>query len=126
MASKGKLTTSKNQKAHYAAYKTENRVQKNKIKKLEVHCKTYTKDEKAAQRLKELVSKGGYKPRAKPLDPGSNPTISKKMDKRTVEHPKTPGEQLAYLLGISLKRPRYNKQGKASVTYKKKRKNVRA
>jgi hypothetical protein len=118
---------SKKGKGLYAVYKTENRVQINKIRKLERHCKAYPEDKACANRLAELKKRGGYVPRSKPLIPGSNQTTPKVKPNPLagfLHYPKTAGEQLSELLGIPL--PRVKTRGrKPSITHKK-RKNVKA
>jgi len=118
-----KKTSSKLQKIHYQQYKLENRAQKNKIKKLQRHCKKFPNDEKCAERLAELKKKGGYNPRKKPLIPGSNPTTPKVVNRGCFTVlPETPGEQLSRLLGIPLPKPKTRKSKKTKITHKPKRK----
>jgi len=115
-------TSSKLQKEHYKRYKLENRAEKNKIKKLIKHCKRFPNDKKCAERLAELKSKGGYKPRKKPLIPGSNPTEPKIINMGYFQElPETPGEQLSRLLGIPLPKPRTRKSRKTKITHKSKK-----
>jgi len=118
-----KKTSSKLQKEHYKRYQLENRVQKNKIKGLVRHCKKFTQDLMASKRLAELKKDGGYKPRSKPISPGSNPPDNYVMDSFIdIVFPKTPGEQLSELLGIPLKTPRPKQKGKTAFRYKKNKK----
>ena len=108
-------------KGTYAVYKTENRATKNKIKKLERHCRKFPNDEVGKANLAKVI-KNGYIPRAKPLAPGSNPTVGKIVGKPFVHVP-TPGEQLSKLLGIPLPYSTRN-TAKPKVTTKRKH-NVR-
>lgn len=116
--------SSKLQKIHYQNYKLQNRAEKNKIKKLERHCKKHPEDVEGKKNL-ERIKKDGYTPRSKPLVPGSNQnTVSLKPQVRAgyIHYPETPGEQLSRLLGIPLpKQSKSRHRGKASVTYKKRR-----
>lgn len=112
---------SKRGKGTYAVYKTEGRVTKNKIKKLERHCKEFPNDEVGKANLAKVI-KNGYTPRAKPLVPGSNPTTAKIVGKPFV-HISTPAEQLSKLLGIPVPYATRN-TAKPKVTTKRKR-NVR-
>ena len=111
-------------KKQYGNYKTENRVLKNKIKKLTRHCKEFPDDEVGKENL-ERIKKKGYTPRSKPLIPGSNPTIEKVRLSSKISYlfgPKTAGEQLSKLLGIP--EPKYRrraKAGKTPITIKKKK-----
>ena len=110
-------------KKQYPTYKTENRVYKNKIAKLEKHIKAYPEDEKAKEAL-ERIKKSGYSGRQRPHAPGSNPTISLKplfLPNRHL-YPRTAGEQLAELLGIKLPKPRRKRKTRVKV---KRRKNVK-
>jgi len=129
MAKKGKLSTSKAQKAQYAAYKAGSKVSKNKIAKLERHCKRFPKDEFNAENLERLKNKGFKYTRAKPRNPGINKDTQKveahSYTTGTLFEKETPGEQLSRLLGIPLRRTQYRKPGKAPITYKK-RKNVKS
>jgi len=106
----------------YKAYKLENRSEKNKIRKLSRHCKTFPEDIQAAEALKKIQTKG-YNRRTKPRVLNSNPTIPKNKLITFTGRSKTAGEQLSTLFGIPIK---YipNKPGKTTVTYKK-RKNVK-
>lgn len=119
-------TSSKRQKDLYSEYKVSNRVQINKIRKLERHCKAYPNDVACAARLAELKQKGGYIPRSKPLNPGSNPTTPK-VRARPVQGylhmPETAGEQLSRLLGIPLPKVRTKQKPRIRV---KKSKHVKA
>lgn len=45
-------------KSAYSAYKSENRVEKNAVRRLQRHLKKYPEDELAARRLEEIVKKG--------------------------------------------------------------------
>ena len=113
---------SKKGKGLYLQYKSDNRVYKNKIKKLERHCKEFPDDKEAEKNLAR-IKKDGYKCRERPLVPGSNPTVPK----RRVETPRieTIPEQLSRLLNIPMpKVQRRRKKGKTPVTIKK-RKNVK-
>lgn len=110
-------------KKQYALYKSENRVYKNKLSKLERHCKQYPEDEEGKKHL-ERVKKNGYKGRSKPKEPGSNQTTPK-LKLISIPYLETPGEQLSRLLGIP--QPRFKrrlKKAKTPVTIKKK-KNVK-
>lgn len=122
-----KKTSSKLQQAHYKQYRLENRAQKNKIKKLERHCKRFPNDEQGKINLAR-IKKDGYNPRKKPLVPGSNPTTARNPMKGFIHHPKpkTAGEQLAELLGRAIPRHYKPRRKKTSVSYKKKRRNVKA
>jgi len=125
MARKGKLSTSKNQKALFAAYQASGQVSKNKIAKLERHCKRFPKDEYNAENLIRLRKKGFKYTRAKPRNPGINKDTRKveaySYTAGTLFERETPGEQLSRLLGIPLRRTQYRKPGKAPITYKKRR-----
>lgn len=121
-----KKTSSKRQKEHYKTYKLVNRVQTNKIRKLERHCKNYPNDKKCAERLAELKKKGGYVPRSKPIIPGSNQTTPKPRSTpvwlipRGFKFSQTAGEQLSTLLGIPL-RLTTHKHRKPKVIVRKKK-----
>ena len=65
---------SKKGKGSYLKYKVENKVYKNKIRKLEKHCKKFPNDEIGKKTL-ERIKKDGYTGRSKPLVPGSNQTV---------------------------------------------------
>jgi hypothetical protein len=128
MASSGgnRKSSSKRQKEHYQAYKLQNRAHKNKVKKLTRHCKKFPNDKESARNLLRII-KDGYKPRSKPLVPGSNPTIPKiKVGANlgeTYTGPKTAGEQLSVLLGIPL--PYKNTRKRKPQITNKKRRNVK-
>ena len=124
MAKKGKLTTSKAQKAQHTAYLAGNRVEKNKLRKLIRHCMHFPRDKENAENLERIRNKGFKYTRAKPRNPGINKDTQKSPAYRIqVGHvfgPETAGEQLSRLLGIPLKTPRYtNKPKKTAVRYKK-------
>lgn len=110
-------------KGSFATYKAENRVYKNKIRKLERHIKKFPDDEAAKENLKH-IQKSGYKGRVRPVNPGSNKTSPKNPLKGYIlpKEPETAGEQLARLLGISL--PAYTTQRIKTKILTKKRKNV--
>jgi hypothetical protein len=107
-------------KGSYSVYKTENRAEKNKIKRLERHCKKHPDDEQGKINLAR-IKKDGYTPRSKPLAPGSNPTIGRVYLTKPL-HRATPGEQLSELLNIPL--PKVHKKSKPTVTHRR-RKNVK-
>jgi hypothetical protein len=117
--------SSKKGKGSYAAYKTENRGYKNKVAKLERHCKKFPKDEEGKKSLERLHDPKNYTPRSKPINPGSNKpqvrTYSFNPVPGYLHMPKTAGEQLSELLGIPLRRTTKPRKGKAPITYKKKR-----
>jgi len=122
---KGKLSTSKADKKNHEAYKLGNTVERNKLRKLERHCKRFPKDEENAKNL-ERIKKDGFKyTRATPRNPGINKDAQKPQAYRfMVSFPGTSaesaGEQLSRLLGIPLKTPRYtNKPKKPAVRYKR-------
>jgi len=105
----------------FKKYKLLNQVLKNKIKKLERHCKRFPNDKKCAERLVK-IKRDGYKCRAKPLNPGSNPTTPKpKFSGVIMEHAKTAGQQLSELLGIPLLPKHRPRRRKPKVTSKKKK-----
>jgi hypothetical protein len=110
-------------KGSYANYKTENRAYKNKIRKLEKHCKKYPEDEVGQKNLERLRDPKNFKHRSKPHNPGTNsPNPQVYRFRPSVEGPKTPAEQLSELLGIPM--PKYyrrSKPAKTPVTIKKKR-----
>jgi hypothetical protein len=112
-------------KGSYATYKSENRAYKNKILKLEKHCKKFPEDELAKENLKRLQDPKNFKQRSKPLNPGSNsPAPEIHTYAPPAPKPETAGEQLSKLLGIKLKKyRRRTKPSKTPVTIKK-RKNV--
>lgn len=118
-----KTKNSKKGKGTYAVYKADNRAWKNKVRKLETIVRNCPNDVQAKVRLEKL-KKGGpntYKPRQKPLVPGSNKTIPKKSY-GFVLGSETAGEQLSKLLGIPLPKKTYRRNKvKASVTVKKKK-----
>lgn len=119
---------SKKGKGTYLVYKSENRALNNKIKKLERLVKKFPLDKAALNRLDELKNTRVYKPRAKPLIPGSNPTtpkIKQYVLPKGLILAKTAGEQLSELLGIPLIRTTNKKRRKPKITIRKK-KNVRA
>jgi hypothetical protein len=127
MASSGgnSKISSKRQKEHYQAYKLQNRAHKNKVKKLTRHCKKFPNDKESARNLLRIIE-DGYKPRGKPLVPGSNPTIPKIKIRPMPGYlhlPMTAGEQLSALLGIPLPYPKTRKR-KPQIT-RKKRRNVK-
>lgn len=106
-------------KESYTVYKVENRAEKNKIKKLERHCKRFPDDKEGKKNL-ERIKKDGYKPRSKPLSPGSNPTIEKVVFRpNNIKHPETAGEQLSRLLGIPFSKTK--KPIKSKIIVKQKR-----
>lgn len=114
---------SKKGKGTYLVYKSDNRVLINKIKKLVRHIKRFPNDELARDNL-ERIKSNGYKPRAKPLIPGSNPTTPKVKQyvmPKGITLSKTAGEQLSELFGIPLIRTTRRPKRKAKVTVKKKR-----
>jgi hypothetical protein len=121
------MMAQKKTKDTYAVYKTEGRALKNKIRKMERHCKRFPNDLVGKENL-ERIKKGNYKPRSKPLSPGSNPTIPKIRLSNEIGHmygPKTAGEQLSALLGIPMPQARTYKKNKPKVTHKQRR-NVKA
>lgn len=118
-------SSSKRQKEHYQEYKLENRVYKNKVKKLERHCKRFPNDKESEKNLLRIL-KDGYKPRSKPLVPGSNQTIPKIKVRPMpgfLHFPVTAGEQLSVLLGIPL--PYKNTHKRKPKITRKKRRNVK-
>lgn len=110
-------------KGTYLVYKSDNRVMKNKIKKLEHLVKEFPHDLAVLNRLDEIKKSRTYKCRAKPLIPGSNPTIPKIKSMATLGfvHAKTAGEQLSKLLGIPLILTTRKPKRKAKVTIRKKK-----
>ena len=109
-------------KGSYSTYKTENRGWKNKVRRLETIVRNFPNDEKAKEAL-EKYRKGPstYKHRQKPLVPGSNKTIPKKIH-TFFTGSETAGEQLSRLLGIPMpKQSRKRHKVKTSVTVKKKK-----
>lgn len=109
-------------KGSYASYKTENRVYKNKIAKLERHCKKYPNDEEGKKTLTR-VKKDGYTGRKRPLVPGSNQTIEKTKFNPIpgyLHYPRSAGEQLCEALGIKPLPPKKN--FKPVIKHKPKRK----
>jgi hypothetical protein len=113
--------SSPSKKKLYEGYKLDNKVYKNKIKKMQRHCKRFPKDKEAQKNL-ERIEKEGYKGRTKPLIPGSNPPTLKAI--RYIHYPgitpsRTAGEQLSELLGIP--EPNKVKSSKPVITRKKKR-----
>ena len=118
-------SSSKKQQENYKTYQLINKVQTNKIRKLERHCKAYPKDKACAARLAELKKKGGYIPRAKPLAPRTEPTVARiRAREGFLHHPETAGEQLSRLLGIPL--PKSRTRNKKPAISHKKRRNVKA
>lgn len=115
---KGKKESKKNQ---HKAYQNENRALKNKIIKTKKHIKKFPNDQKAVDFLKQLEV-GNWKPRTKPLNPGSNKPDWGSLD-LSLEGPyntvQTAGEQLSALLGIKLPAPQ--RIHKPKITHKKKR-----
>ena len=115
--------SSKKGKGSYAVYKADNRVEKNKIKKLTRHCKKFPNDLICAKRLEEIKEKG-YKGRSRPLIGGSNPTTPKTKFYNPIpgflHYPKTAGEQLSELLGIPV--PKQRRKSKPKITHKPRRK----
>lgn len=120
-----KKSSSKLQKAHYQQYKLEDRAKRNKIKKLERHCKQHPNDETGKVNLAR-IKKEGYNPRSKPLVPGSNkPSVITYQFNRSpgdIHLPQTAGEQLSKLLGIPLRRGTPKKKAKI---IRKRKKNVK-
>lgn len=116
------MMASKKTKDNYTLYKTENRALNNKIRKMERHCKRFPNDKVGRENL-ERIKKGDYKPRSKPLTPGSNPTTPKVRLSNEIGHmygPKTAGEQLSALLGIPMPYIK-TKPRKPKVTHKPRR-----
>lgn len=112
---------SKKGKGLYATYKSNNQVFHNKVRKLERHIKKYP-DDKEAKKTLEKVKKNGYNGRSKPLVPGSNPTTPKPrcLLSPGFEYPKTAGEQLSELLGISIPIQK-SKRSKPKIIHKSKK-----
>lgn len=111
-------------KGSYASYKTSGMALKNKIKKLERHCKKFPDDKSGKENL-ERIKKEGYIGRTRPLAPGSNPTTPKVRLSNETGHlfgPKTAGQQLSELLGIPIPTQRRKKNFKPKVTHKPRRK----
>lgn len=106
-------------KKQYKIYQTENRVFKNKIKKLEKHCKNYPEDKLARENL-ERIRKKGYKVKSKPINPGSNKTIPP-VKLPPFKGLKTAGEQLSELLGIPFNKYKSKISKKPKITQKKNR-----
>ena len=109
-------------KKQYPAYKSENRVLKNKIKKLERHCKRFPNDEVSKANL-ERIKKNGYAYKKPPREGGSNK--QPRYNVHVPVHIETPGEQLSRLLGIPLPKPKRRRKRKPKVV-RKKAKNVEA
>jgi hypothetical protein len=115
-------------KGSYAEYKSDNRVFKNKVRKLERHCKSFPNDKLSQENLDKLKEKG-YTGRTRPLVPGSNPTEPSVNTVRGIIQighvfgPKTAGEQLSELLGIPMPKPKvYKRNTKPKITHKPRRK----
>lgn len=114
-------------KGSYAEYKTDGRALKNKIKKLERHCKRFPNDEVNQANLAKAKN-GEYVCRAKPftgkvVKPEGKGGITQPKVKYlcvSIPHIKTPGEQLSELLGILLPKPR--RKFKPKITHKPRRK----
>jgi hypothetical protein len=115
----------------FKKYKLENKRRKNKIRKLENHCKRFPKDEQSAKALED-IKKNGYKDKI--VSKGNTPpTVVKIKDSfnrlwlaaRIPEKKKfsgrTAAEQLSELLDIPMPQPK--KKSKPRITHKK-RKNV--
>jgi len=118
----GKLNTSKKAKDNYTLYKNSNKVEKNKIAKLTRHCKEFPNDEVGKENLAR-IKKDGYKPRSKPLSPGSNPTTPKiRLQVGHAFGPRTAGEQLSELLGIPIPKQRSQRKSKPTITHKPRKK----
>ena len=112
---------SKRGKGTYLDYKTSNRVEKNKIKKLERHCKQFPNDEVGKKNLERVLAQGYNKPRAKPLQARQTPTIPKiKYSSVFLEQAKTAGEQLGALLNIPV--PPIKEKVKTIIKHKPRRK----
>jgi hypothetical protein len=115
----GKLVSKKG-KGTYAEYKADNRAEKNKIKKLERHCKLFPNDEIGKNNLASVLKKG-FKPRAKPLQARifvTEPKV-KRRDIFLVQA-KTAGEQLGALLNIPV--PQVKEKVKTIIKHKPRRK----
>ena len=115
---KAKRDSKKNQ---HKAYQMENRVVKNKIAKTKKHIKKFPNDQKAVEFLKQLEV-GNWKPRTKPLVPGSNKPDWARIDfvlEGEYKAVETAGEQLSRLLGIELPHPK--RVSKPKITHKKRR-----
>ena len=111
---------SKRGKGTYLDYKTNNRAEKNKIKKLERHCKLFPNDEIGKNNLASVLKKG-FKPRAKPLQARifvTEPKV-KRRDIFLVQA-KTAGEQLGALLNIPV--PQVKEKVKTIIKHKPRRK----
>jgi len=114
-------------KKQYPAYKAENRVFKNKVRKLERHCKKFPDDKEAEKNLAR-IRKDGYKAKSAPREPGSNQTYQIPEFTHGPRYfeflPKTAAEQLSEIFNIPIPKKTYKKR-KPFVTHKK-RKNVKA
>lgn len=118
--------SSKKGKGSYASYKTENRGYKNKLAKLERHCKKFPDDKVGKENLERLKDPKNYTPRSKPIVGKSNkPTLKTyRFTTGEIEYPKTAGEQLSKLLGIPLRKYQRSRKSNAAIRYKK-RQNVK-
>jgi len=123
MAVKG---SSKATKERYKAYQLDNRVYKNKVKKLIRHIKNHLNDEKGEENLAR-IKKDGYKGRTKPLIPGSNPTIPRVLylNREDTGMPETVAEQLHRLLGVAIPKQSKSYRGKKPAIFHKKKRNVK-
>lgn len=105
----------------FKKYKSNNQRLKNKIRKIERHIKRFPDDDLAKENLAR-IKKDGISDKMKPRTPGINsPGITVKPSSMPERAPKTAGEQLAELLGISLRKVRSVK----TKIFKKRKKNVK-
>ncbi len=118
---------SKKGKGSYAVYKTDNRVLKNKIKKLTRHCKRFPDDAVGLENL-EKVKENGYVCRAKPFTgkvvkpegKGGVTEAKVKFTSSSIPHIETAAEQMSRLFNKPIPRPR--KKFKPKITHKPRRK----
>jgi len=129
----------------YKRYQLENRVHRNKLKRLTRHIKKHPEDKQTVESLVKIKKKGYIYNRPTPVNRGSNKELTKKELKDLYwkmlpgnrKQPKirykpriivledtspvlTAGEQLSKLLGIPL--PQKKKKFKAKITHKPSRK----
>ena len=105
----------------FKKYKTNNQRLKNKIRKIQHHIKKFPDDKLAKENLAR-IEKNGISDKMKPRTPGINsPGVQIKCSSIPKRAPKTAGEQLRVLLGITVKKVKSVK----TKTFKKRKKNVK-
>ena len=99
-----KRTSNTNYKARYTGYKAQNRAEKNKIKKLERHCRKFPDDEQAAKSLAAL-KKSGFKYKTTPKN-SLYPIVDVQVNKNKKGEDKVRITRISRSYAISLARSR--------------------